>query len=62
MWHLLLAMAPAAAAAPPPERVFLLREAGEPALSVHHEPRSGTERALRPRLHLSGGSFDELPD
>jgi len=52
MWHLLLAMAPAAAAAPPPERVFLLRDAGKPALSVHHEPGPGPSV-----LYVHGSTF-----
>ena len=41
MWEILTATALAVAATPPPEQVFLLREPGEPALSVRHEPGPG---------------------
>jgi pimeloyl-ACP methyl ester carboxylesterase/heme-degrading monooxygenase HmoA len=40
MWGILAALA-LAAATPPNEQVFLLRDSGEPALSVHHQPGRG---------------------
>lgn len=52
MWQLLATMTLAAAAAPPPEQVFLLRDPGEPALSVHHEPGPGATV-----LYVHGATF-----
>lgn len=52
MWELFTAMTLAAAAAAPPEQLFLLRDRGEPALSVHHEPGPGPSV-----LYVHGSTF-----
>ena len=54
MWGILTAtiLASAGAAAPPHEQTLLLRDAGEPALSVHHEPGSGPSV-----LYVHGATF-----
>lgn len=52
MWATLAAMAFGVAAAAAPERVFVLRNAGEPALSVHHQPGRGPSV-----LYVHGATF-----
>lgn len=52
MWEILTTMVLAAVAASPAEQLLLLRETGEPALSVHHEPGTGPSV-----LYVHGATF-----